>query len=87
MSLLVSFMDHVLQCIVKGLRNDRLENPLAFYNLCALVGMASQDRGDVSLWMLGSPHPYASFSCKDGRDTGWGKGKQNKGNLGLSGTG
>lgn len=79
----------MLQCVVKGLRNGRLENPLAFYNLCALVGMASQDHGDVSVWMLGSPHPYGfpTFNCKEGRDTGWGKGKQTKGNLGLSGSG
>lgn len=44
-------MHHVLQWAVKGLRNDRLENPLAFYNLCALVGMAAQDRGGGSVWM------------------------------------
>lgn len=44
-------MHHVLQWVVKGLRNDRLENPLVFYNLCALVGMAAQDRGGGSVWM------------------------------------
>lgn len=73
-------MHHVLQCGVKGFRNNRLENPLAFHNLRALVGISSQDHGHVSVWMLHYPHPYVfpTFSCKDWKGRGWGKGSKPK---------
>lgn len=53
-------------CIVKGLWNDRLEDPLGFYNLRSLVGVASQEHGDVFVWML-APHIPMGFPLSSAR--------------------